>query len=371
MLIGVPKEIKNHEYRVGMVPGSVREVVGNGHEVIIQTGAGDRIGCSDTDYKAVGAKIIETAEEIFANADMIVKVKEPQPQECKMLREGQVLFTYLHLAPDPEQTKMLQESGCVAIAYETVTDQFGGLPLLTPMSQIAGCLSIQAGAHCLETAQGGSGVLLSGGSGVAPAKVLVIGGGIVGVHAIRMALGLEGRVTVLDKSLRKLQELDFLFNGKLNSIYSTEEVLEEYVTNADLVIGAVLVPGAAAKKLITRDMLKRMRKGSVIVDVAIDQGGCCETSRPTTHSDPTYIVDDIVHYCVANMPSAVARTSAFALNNCTLPNLMALANKGYKQALMDDRHLMNGLNVYRGFITHAEVAKSLGQEYRPAAEALV
>lgn len=370
MLIGVPKEIKNHEYRVGMTPGSVRELIAHGHQVMIETGAGHGIGMRDEDYKAVGAQITQTAQSVFAQADMIVKVKEPQPHECKMLREGQVLFTYLHLAPDPEQARLLQESRCIAIAYETVTNARGGLPLLAPMSEVAGRMSIQAGAHCLEKAQGGSGVLLGGVPGVAAAKVVVIGGGVVGTNAIRMAMGMEASVTVLDKSLDRLKELDFQFGSKLNTIYATQGAIEEYVLNADLVIGAVLVPGAAAPKLVSRDMLKKMRPGSVVVDVAIDQGGCFETSHPTTHTEPTYVVDGVVHYCVANMPGAVARTSTFALNNATLPFTLALADKGYKQALLSDPHLLNGLNVYKGMFTYEAVAKDLGQAYVPAVEAL-
>lgn len=371
MLIGVPKEIKNHEYRVGMVPSSVHELIRNGHQVVVETQAGKGIGISDADYEAVGAKIVNTPEEIFNKAELIVKVKEPQPEECKRLSKGQTLFTYLHLAPDPEQTDLLLESGCTAIAYETVTDPQGGLPLLSPMSEVAGRMSIQAGAHSLEKAQGGSGVLLGGVPGVASAKVVVIGGGVVGTNAIRMAMGMEAYVTVLDKSLKRLRELDFHFGSKLNTIYATSDAIEHYVTHADLVVGAVLVPGAAAPKLVTREMIKRMRPGSVVVDVAIDQGGCFETSRPTTHTDPTYIVDDIVHYCVANMPGGVARTSTFALNNATLPFTLALANKGIKVALLSDRHLLDGLNVHEGKLTYEAVALALNKDYVPAMEALV
>jgi len=319
MLIGLPKEIKNHEYRVGLTPVSVRELVANGHQVVMQTGAGLGIGEDDDSYQRAGASIADTAEQVFADADMIVKVKEPQPNECKMLRSGQVLFTYLHLAPDPTQTRLLQESDSVAIAYETVTDQHGGLPLLAPMSEVAGRMSIQAGAACLEKSHGGSGKLLGGVPGVAPANVLVIGGGVVGTNAIQMAAGMGAKVTVLDRSIARLRELDAQFGGHISTVYSTQSALEQQVANADLVIGAVLIPGAAAPKLVTRDMLKTMRKGSVLVDVAIDQGGCFETSKATTHQDPTYIVDDIVHYCVANMPGAVANTSAHALNHATLP----------------------------------------------------
>jgi len=370
MLIGVPKEIKVHEYRVGMTPASVHELVAHGHQVVVQTGAGLGIGMQDEHYAQAGAQIAKSAQEVFAQAEMIVKVKEPQPNECKMLRPGQLLFTYLHLAPDPEQARLLQESGCIAIAYETVTNARGGLPLLSPMSEVAGRMSIQAGAHCLEKAQGGAGVLLGGVPGVASAKVVVIGGGVVGTNAIRMAMGMEASVTVLDKSLDRLKELDFQFGSKLNTIYATRAAIEEYVLNADLVIGAVLVPGAAAPKLVTHEMLRRMRPGSVVVDVAIDQGGCFETSHPTTHAEPTYVVDGVVHYCVANMPGAVARTAAFALNNATLPFTLALAEKGYREALLSDPHLLNGLNVYKGMITYEAVARDLGQPYIPAVEAL-
>lgn len=370
MLIGVPKEIKNHEYRVGLTPSSVRELIVNGHQVMVQTDAGAGIGIYDDEYMSVGAKIIETAEEIFATAEMIVKVKEPQPNECKMLREGQILYTYLHLAPDPAQTKLLIESGAVAIAYETVTDANGRLPLLAPMSEVAGRMSIQAGAHCLEKAQGGNGMLLGGVPGVAPAKVTIIGGGVVGTAAARMAMGMEANVVILDRSIERLQELDMQFGSKLTTIYSTADALEEHVTTSDLVIGAVLVPGAAAPKLVSREMLSKMKPGAVLVDVAIDQGGCFETSRATTHDEPTYEVDGIVHYCVANMPGGVARTSTFALNNATLPFALALANKGYKQAMLDDEHLRNGLNVYRGKMTYEAAAVDLGLEYFDAFELL-
>ncbi|MCH9019359.1 MAG: alanine dehydrogenase [Proteobacteria bacterium] len=370
MLIGLPREIKTHEYRVGLTPASVRELVHHGHDVIVQKDAGHAIGLDDDDYVAAGARIADTPEEIFAAADMIVKVKEPQPAECRMLREGQVLFTYLHLAPDPEQTKLLVESGCVAIAYETVTDDRGGLPLLAPMSEVAGRMSIQAGAHCLEMEQGGRGMLLGGVPGVPAADVVIVGGGVVGANAARMAMGLEARVTVIDKSLRRLQELDMQFGPTLNTIYATVEAIERHVTGADLVVGAVLVPGAEAPKLITAGMVADMRRGSVIVDVAIDQGGCAETSRPTTHADPTYVVDGVVHYCVANMPGAVARTSTFALNNATLPFTVALADKGYKQALQDDAHLCDGLNVHHGKVTYEAVARDLDYAYQPAREAL-
>lgn len=370
MLIGVPKEIKTLENRVGLVTASVRELVHNDHKVIIETKAGEGIGITDAMYRDAGADIVDTAEEIFVRADMIVKVKEPQPQECKQLREDQILFTYLHLAPDPEQTKLLQASGVTAIAYETVTAADGSLPLLSPMSEVAGRLSIQAGSYYLEKPRGGIGVLLGGVPGVAPAKVVVIGGGVVGTNAVRMAMGKEAQVTVLDKSLKRLKELDLQFGSKLNTIYATQEAIEEYVLEADLVVGAVLIPGAAAPRLITRDMVSRMQNGAVLVDVAIDQGGCFETSKPTTHADPVYTIDGVIHYCVANMPGCVPRTAAFALNNATMPFVLALANKGYKQALLDDPHLLNGLNVYRGQLTHEAVAKALSQSCLTPQQAL-
>jgi alanine dehydrogenase len=370
MLIGVPKEIKVHEYRVGMTPSAVRELIVHGHTVLVQKNAGAGIGLTDDKYLAVGAQLVEGPEDIFARADMIVKVKEPQPSETAMLREGQVLFTYLHLAPDEEQTEALIRSKCVAIAYETVTDIRGGLPLLAPMSEVAGRMSIQAGAHCLEVTQGGRGMLLGGVPGVPAAKVVVIGGGVVGANAARMAMGLEAHVTVIDKSLPRLAELDQQFGAKLNTIYSTYDAIEELVLSADLVIGAVLVPGAEAPKLITRDMVSKMQKGSVIVDVAIDQGGCAETSHATTHADPTYVVDGVVHYCVANMPGGVARTSTFALNNATLPFTVALADKGYRKALMDNPHLKAGLNVHLGHLTYAAVGEAQGKSSITADQAL-
>lgn len=363
MIIGVPKEIKKGEHRVAMGPNSVHELISYEHEVLVEAGAGFGIGFDDDAYRHAGAKIVSKVSDVFSNAEMIIKVKEPQESEYKQLREGQVLFTYLHLAPDPDQAKGLIDSGCIAIAYETVTDRFGGLPLLAPMSEVAGRLSIQAGAYCLEKAHGGKGILLGGVPGVSRGNVLVIGGGVVGTNAIRMAMGKEANVTVLDKSVRRLQELDLQFGSKLNTIFATKITLEEYITQSDLVVCAVLVPGGAAPKLITRDMLKMMRKGSVIVDVAIDQGGCCEASKATTHDEPTYIIDGVVHYCVANMPGAVPRTSAFALNNATLPFIIELANKGYRQAMLDDPHLMNGLNIYKGKVTCKPVAESLGMEY--------
>jgi alanine dehydrogenase len=370
MIVGVPKEIKPQENRVGLVPGSVKEIIHAGSSVFVEKGAGLGIGISDEEYRLAGAEMLDTADEVFERAELIVKVKEPQPIECRRLREGQTLFTYLHLAPDPQQARLLKESGVTAIAYETVTQNDGGLPLLTPMSQVAGRMSIQAGAHCLEMAQGGSGVLLGGVPGVEAANVVVIGGGVVGTNAVRMAMGMEARVIVLDKSLQRLRELDFQFGAKLNTIYATDDALEHYVTGADLVIGAVLVHGAAAPKLVTRSMLKTMRPGSVVVDVAIDQGGCFETSRPTTHEEPTYVVDGVVHYCVANMPGAVPRTSTFALNNATLPFVMSLVTKGVKLALSSDVHLRNGLNIHKGKVTYEAVARELGYDYIPAEDAL-
>jgi alanine dehydrogenase len=370
MLIGVPKEIKNHEYRVGMTPLSVREAVRQGHPVLVQAGAGIGIGAQDEDYKKAGAGIVGTAGEVFAKAEMIVKVKEPQPAERKMLREGQILYTYLHLAPDPEQTRDLVNSGAVCIAYETVTGARGGLPLLAPMSQVAGRMSIQAGAHCLEKAQGGRGVLLGGVPGVAPAKVVILGGGVVGTNAAAMALGLGADVVVLEKNTERMEELVARFGTQLKTLYSTQGAVEDECAEADLVIGGVLIPGAAAPKLVTRAMIKSWKPGSVLVDVAIDQGGCAETSKPTTHADPTYVVDGVIHYCVANMPGGVARTSTYALNNVTLPFALALANKGYRRALLEDAHLRNGLNVYRGKVTYKAVADDLGYKYVNAESAL-
>ena len=370
MLIGVPKEIKTHEYRVGMVPSSVREMVHHGHGVIVETGAGAGVGYDDGAYKSVRAEVAQNAAEVFEKADMIIKVKEPQPDECAMLRAGQVLFTYLHLAADMPQAQALMKSGCVAIAYETVTDRHGHLPLLAPMSEVAGRMSIQEGAHCLEKEQGGSGMLLGGVPGVAAARVVVIGGGIAGTNALRMAMGLEAHVTVIDKSLERLYQLDLQFGPMLNTIYSTVDAIETHVMGADLVVGAVLVPGAAAPKLVTREMVSRMRPGSVLVDISIDQGGCFETSRPTTHDDPTYLDEGVVHYCVTNMPGAVAKTSTQALNNATLPFALALADKGYRKALAEDAHLMAGLNVHEGAVTYEAVAEALELGYTPAEEAL-
>jgi alanine dehydrogenase len=361
MRIGCPREIKNHEYRVGLTPGSAREYVAHGHDVLIETGAGAGIGADDNAYRAAGARIAKTAEEVFAKSDMIVKVKEPQPGEWVQLREDQILYTYLHLAPDPEQTKGLLASGVTAVAYETVTDDRGGLPLLAPMSEVAGRLAIQAGATALQKAQGGRGILLGGVPGVLPAKVTVIGGGVVGLHSARMAAGLGAQVTIIDRSIPRLRQLDDIFGGRVLTRYSTVEALEEECFSADLIIGAVLIPGAAAPKLVTREMLSGMKKGAVLVDVAIDQGGCFETSKATTHAEPTYEVDGIVHYCVANMPGAVPITSAQALNNATLHYGLQLADKGVR-ALLDDMHLRNGLNVHKGRVTNKAVAEALGYD---------
>lgn len=361
MLIGVPKEIKNHEYRIGLSPAAVREYVAHGHSVIVENNGGAAIGFTNEDYIQAGATIADSPEEIFAKADMIVKVKEPQPNECKMLREGQILYTYLHLAPDPTQTKLLAEAGVTAIAYETVTDNRGGLPLLAPMSEVAGRMSIQAGAHHLEKAHGGSGTLLGGVPGVAPAEVLVIGGGVVGINAAKMAVGMGAEVTILDRSLPRLRELDDIFAGRVKTIYSTVDAIDHFSKTADLVIGAVLIPGAAAPKLLTREHLKNMKPGSVVVDVAIDQGGCFETSKATTHQDPTYVIEDVVHYCVANMPGGVARTSTIALNNATLPYGIMLANKGL-EAMRNNKNLLDGLNMHKGKVTYKAVHDDLGEE---------
>jgi alanine dehydrogenase len=370
MRVGVPKEIKDAELRVGLTPGSVHELTSRGHEVVVETNAGIGIGASDHDYIEQGATVADSAQQVFAEADMIVKVKEPQQPERAMLREGQILFTYLHLAPDPEQAKGLIDSGATCVAYETVTDDDGDLPLLAPMSKVAGRMAIQAGAHSLEAPQGGAGLLLGGVPGVASGKVVVIGGGVVGENAIEMALGLGAQVTVLDRKVEVLDRLAARFGAALETVYSTSFALNELVLDADLVVGAVLVKGARAPRLVTADMVKAMRPGSVLVDVAIDQGGCMETSRPTTHSEPTYIVDDVVHYCVANMPGAVPRTSTFALNNSTLPFTLAIADKGVKQALSDDPHLLNGLNVAGGEITEPAVAEALGLNLVPPATAV-
>ncbi|CUH68558.1 Alanine dehydrogenase [Thalassovita autumnalis] len=360
MKIGCPKEIKPQEFRVGMTPNAAREAVAAGHQVVIETNAGVGSGFSNEDYVAAGAAILDTAEEIFATADMIVKVKEPQAVERKMLREGQLLFTYLHLAPDPDQTHDLIESGCTAIAYETVTDRNGGLPLLAPMSEVAGKLAPQVGAWTLQKANGGRGVLMGGVPGVAPANVVVIGGGVVGTHAARVAAGMGADVTVLDMSLPRLRYLDDAFRGEFKTSYASKGNTAELVAQADMVVGAVLIPGAAAPKLISRAQLSEMKPGAALVDVAIDQGGCFETSRATTHADPIYEVDGVMHYCVANMPGAVARTSTIALGNATMPFMMALANKGWKQACAEDEHLLNGLNVHAGKLTYYAVGKALG-----------
>src|SRR5580692_11343901 len=363
MRVGVPKEIKVHEYRVGLTPGAVREYVSAGHSVVVETKAGAGIGAGDEIYRKAGAIVVDTAAEVFATADMIVKVKEPQPVEWSQLREGQILFTYLHLAPDPDQAKGLMASGCTAIAYETVTDAHGGLPLLAPMSEVAGRLSIEAAGAALKRYTGGRGLLIGGVPGVQPARIVVIGGGVVGTHAARMATGLGAEVSILDRSIPRLRELDEMFEGRVRTRFSTIEAIEQEVFAADVVIGAVLVPGASAPKLITRNMLKSMQPGAVMVDVAIDQGGCFETSHPTTHADPTFVVDGIVHYCVANMPGAVPLTSSQALNNATLPYVLQLADKGWKRALKENTHLMNGLNVCNGHVTCKEVATALGKPF--------
>ncbi len=363
MIIGLPKEIKNHEYRVGLTPASVRELTSHGHTVLVQIGAGADIGLSDEQYIAAGATLAATAAEVFEKSEMIVKVKEPQPQECAMLRPGQILYTYLHLAPDPEQTEALIQSGAICIAYETITGPGGGLPLLAPMSEVAGRMAVQAGAAHLEKSKGGMGVLLGGVPGVPAAHCVILGAGVVGTHALQMAVGMGARVTVLDKSIERLRQLDLIFGNRIHTVYSNVASVEEAVLDADLVIGGVLIPGAAAPKLVTRAMIAKMKKGAVLVDVAIDQGGCFETSHATTHAEPTFVVDGVVHYCVANMPGAVARTSTFALNNATIGHALTLANKGWKQALKDDVHLKNGLNVAEGKLTYRAVALALGKTY--------
>jgi alanine dehydrogenase len=370
MLIGVPKEIKVKEFRVGMTPTSVREVVHHGHKVIVETQAGAGIGMDDAAYRSAGAEIVKTAKEVFERADMIVKVKEPQAGERKMLKKGQLLFTYLHLAPDPDQTRDLVASGATCIAYETVTSPSGGLPLLAPMSEVAGRLSIQAGAYYLEKAHGGHGVLLGGVPGVDPAKVVVLGGGVVGRHAIHIALGMGADTWVLDKNVDVLRSLWQQFDRPLNTVYSTVDAVERHLSDADLVIGGVLIPGAAAPKLITRELVKKMKPGSVIVDVAIDQGGCAETSHATTHDDPVYVVDGVIHYCVANMPGGVPKTSTYALNNCTLPFIIQLANKGWREACSTNPHLLAGLNVHAGRVTYKAVADVLGYDFLDPKEAL-
>ena len=364
MRIGVPTEIKNHEYRVGLTPNGARELIGHGHQVVVQKDAGLGAGFTNEEYEEAGVTLLADAEAVFGDAELIVKVKEPQPSETAMLREDQTLFTFLHLAPDPVQAEGLRKSGCTAIAYETVTDAAGRLPLLRPMSEVAGRLSVHVGANALHKAAGGRGVLMGGVPGVRPAKVVILGAGVSGSHAAEMAVGLRANVTVMDKSLPKLAEIDQLFRGEVTTRYSTQGAIIDELADADLVIGAVLIPGAAAPKLVTRDMLKILNEGAVLVDIAIDQGGCFETSKATTHQDPTYIVDGIVHYCVANMPGAVARTSTQALTNATLPFTLALADKGAKQALNDDIHLARGLNVAEGEITYKEVADDLGVPYK-------
>ncbi len=363
MRIGLPREIKNHEYRVGLTPASVRELCARGHQVLVQSGAGAGIGLDDARYVAAGGEVAADASAVFAQSDMIVKVKEPQPEECAMLRPGQILYTYLHLAPDPQQTAALLKSGAVCIAYETITGPAGGLPLLAPMSEVAGRMAVQAGAAHLEKSKGGMGVLLGGVPGVPAAHVVVLGAGVVGTHALQMALGMGARVTVLDKNLDRLRQLDLVFGNRVATLYSGAQSLEDAVLDADLVIGGVLIPGASAPKLVSRAMVARMKKGAVVVDVAIDQGGCFETSHATTHAEPTYLVDGVVHYCVANMPGAVARTSTFALNHATIAHALSLADKGWKQALRDDPHLRNGLNVAQGEVRHEAVALALGHRY--------
>ncbi|AIO38987.1 alanine dehydrogenase [Burkholderia cenocepacia] len=370
MLIGVPKEIKNHEYRVGLTPAGARELTRHGHRVLVQRGAGTAIGLLDDDYTAAGAMLADDAGDVFARADMIIKVKEPQPAECAMLRRGQILYTYLHLAPDPEQAAALVKSGAVCIGYETVTGPGGGLPLLAPMSEVAGRMSIQVAATHLESPRGGRGVLMAGVPGVPAAHVVILGAGVVGTGALQMAVGLGARVTVLDTNVSRLRQLDLIFANRIATVCSNAHTIEEAVRDADVVIGAVLVPGASAPRLVTRDMVATMRTGAVVVDVAIDQGGCFETSHATTHADPTFVVDGVVHYCVANMPGAVARTSTFALNNATLGHALALADKGWKQAMADDPHLRAGLNVCDGHITYEAVALALGLPYVPAEDVL-
>jgi alanine dehydrogenase len=367
MRIGVPKEIKVHEYRVGLTPASVAELVSHGHELFVETKAGQGIDCPDKAYEKAGAKILPDASSVFETAEMIVKVKEPQPQEIEMLRPGQILFTYLHLAADKEQALGLMKSGAVCIAYETVTSNSGSLPLLKPMSEVAGRMSVQVGAHYLEKEQGGRGVLLGGVPGVAPARVAILGGGVAGVNAAQMAVGMRADVTIYDINMERLAELDMFFSSQIKTAFASRAAIANAVEKAELVIGAVLVPGAAAPKLVTRDMLKTMKRGSVLVDIAIDQGGCFETSHPTTHADPVYTVDGIIHYCVANMPGAVARTSAFALNNATLPFALRIANLGAQKAMQQDPHLANGLNVSDGKIRNEAVAEALDLTYEPVA----
>ena len=367
MLIGVPKEIKNHEYRVGLTPAGSKEVIAAGHQVLVETNAGAQIGFSDQQYLDAGANIAKDANQVYGEAEMIVKVKEPQQSECAMIRQDQVIFSYLHLAAEPELTEMLVQSKSVAIAFETVTDHVGGLPLLAPMSEVAGKISIQAGAKALEKAQGGRGVLLGGVPGVAPAKVTVVGGGVAGTNAAKVAIGMGANVTILDRSLPRIRYLSDIFGNSANILYSTTQNIADSVIESDLVVGSVLIPGASAPKLVTREMIRQMNDGSVITDIAIDQGGCFETSRPTSHSEPTYVEEGVVHYCVTNMPGAVALTSTLALQNATLHFAIEIANKGYKQALKDNVHLLNGLNVYDGRVTYQAVAKDLGYQYQDPA----
>lgn len=370
MLIGVPKEIKNHEYRVGLTPGSVHELTQHGHQIMIETSSGDGIGMTDKDYERTGAIIVDRPDKIYASAEMIIKVKEPQAIEYEMLRPGQVVFTYFHLAPAPDLTRVLVDSGIVAIAYETVTGPDNTLPLLAPMSEVAGRLAVQAGAHCLERDQGGKGILIGGVTGVAPAKVLIIGGGVAGENAATVAIGMEADVTLLDTSLPRMRQLDAEFGGRVKCIYSTKEAIKKYAIKSDLIIGSVLIPGASAPKLLSREIFSKMEKGSVFVDIAIDQGGCSETSRATTHQEPTYVDEGVVHYCVTNMPGAVPRTSAFALNNATLPFALALATLGHKQAMLNDPDLCNGLNIHEGTVTCKAVADELDYDYQPAMDVI-
>lgn len=360
MIVGVPREIKTHEYRVGLVPASVRELAAHGHDVVVEHAAGDGIGAPDDAYRAAGARIVAAADEVYAGAELVVKVKEPQPEERKRLRAGQVLFTYLHLAPDPDQARALLASGCVAIAYETVTAAEGGLPLLTPMSEVAGRMAIQVGMHYLERPHGGPGVLLAGVPGVAPGKVTILGAGVVGANAALIAAGIGAEVVVLNRSTDPLRRLEARLGGRVQTAVATRDAIEAHVASADVVVGAVLVAGARAPRLVSRELVARMRKGAVVVDVAIDQGGCFETSRPTTHADPVFVVDGVTHYCVANMPGAVPRTSAAALNNATLPFVLRLADRGWQAALADDPHLRAGLNICGGKVTHPAVAEALG-----------
>jgi alanine dehydrogenase len=370
MIIGLPKEIKDNEYRVGLTPAGVKTLSDYGHTVLVETKSGDGSGIGDEEYTAVQGRIVETADEVWERAEMIVKVKEPVGPEYKRMREGQILFTYLHLAPDRKLTQAMLESRVAGVAYETITNDEGHLPLLTPMSEVAGRMAVQVGAHYLQKPEGGRGVLMGGVPGVLPAKVVIIGGGVVGINSIKMAVGLAANVTALDKNLERLRYLDDIFGAKIKTLVSNPFTVKEAIEHADLVIGAVLIPGASAPMLVTREMLKSMHRGAVIVDVAVDQGGCIETTKPTTHSDPTFYVDDVLHYCVANMPGAVPRTSTFALTNATLPIAIKLANKGFKDAIAKDRHLKEGVNTYAGHITYEAVAESQGLKYKPIGDLL-